>query len=347
MMKTNRFFITSLWSVILFSHAFAQGKPALDFGESYAIIIGGIGGQEEFTEKYYDQTRQMYDILVDTLKYQPEHVFYFFEKPAYDSLRIRDKSTAVNIRRAFTQLQHQMKANDQLFVLMVGHGTYDGNWSKFNLPGPDLRDIDFGEFLNQLPTKKVILVNTASASGPFIDHLSGEKRVIITATKSGLEYHETSFADFFLEAMTSREADKNKDERISTLEAFQFAKARQDAWYDEQRRLRAEHPTLDDNGDGFGTHDVESGDDGLWASRTFVAPVPPQMKSSVSKLKSGSLSRVDSLRLEKLQLEQNIADLKAQKEQLSGTEYARQLESLLIRLAKTSKELRELDPQKK
>ena len=59
--------------------------------------------------------------------------------------------------------------------------------------------------------------------------------------------------------------------------------------------------------------------------------------------KSGSQSPADSLRLEKLQLEQVIEDLKAKKEQLSPQDYTSQLESLLVQLAKTNQRLKKLE----
>lgn len=331
--------------LFLFNTHLTRAQSNLPFGERYAVILGGIGGQEEFTKKYFSQTSRMYNLLVDSLEYRRENVFYLFEDAAYDSLRIQYKATAVNVRKVFNHLARTMTPADQLFLFMVGHGTYDGDWSKFNLVGPDLRDIDFARLLAELPTKKIIVVNTTSASGPFIEKLSGEERVIITATKSGSEYFETRFADFFLDAFGAEGADFNKDNRISLFEAFKFAKSRQDTWYEEKRKLRAEHPLLDDNGDGEGTHDLENGSDGLWASRVYLGPIDIQLESKYINVKSGTLSPADSLRVEKFRLEQEIEDLKAKKGQMNPAEYSSQLESLLIQLAKLNKRLKRLDTQ--
>lgn len=332
--------------LFLFNTPLTWAQSPLPFGDRYAVILGGIGGQEEFTKKYFSQTRRMYNILIDTLEYKRANIFYLFEDPSYDSLKIQYQATAVNVRKVLNQLAKRVTPKDQLFIFMVGHGTYDGNWSKFNLVGPDLRDIDFARLLAQLPTKKIIVVNTTSASGPFVKKLSGEERVIITATKSGSEYFETKFADFFLEAFASGEADFNKDKRISLFEAFKFAKSRQDTWYEENKKLRAEHPLLDDNGDGQGTYDLENGTDGSWASRVYLAPIDTQLESKLMKLKSGALSPADSLRMEKLQLEQAIEDLKAKKGQMTSDQYFNELETLLVRLAKISKRLKKLESGK-
>ncbi|MFQ5677157.1 MAG: hypothetical protein ACE5G1_14790 [bacterium] len=311
-------------------------------GERYALIIGGIGGQKEFTERFFEQTNRMHKTLIEELDYRPENVFYLFEDTTYDSLRINAECTAPNIRDIFGRLSRRMTADDQLFIFMVGHGTFDGNWGKFNLAGPDLKDIEYAQLLAQLPTSNIILVNTSSASGPFIRKLSGEGRVIITATKSGSEVFETNFADFFLDAFTGNQADTNKDHRVSMLEAFEFAKSAEKTWYEEERRLRAEHPLLDDNGDGEGSQMPEASDDGKWASRVYLAPASVELQAALQRLQLGSHSPADSLRVEKVRLEQAIEDLKAKKDQLSRQNYNTQLEALLVQLAKTNQHLKKL-----
>lgn len=343
-MKSPTFFriVIFVFLIGLVQSSILFPQSSLFLGERYALIIGGIGGQKEFTEEYFNQTKRMYDLLVDELDYKPENLSYLFEDPAYDSLRINANCTASNVRNVMNRLAQKMKPDDQLFIFMVGHGSFDGNWSKFNLVGPDLKDIDYAQLLAQLPTKRVILVNTSSASGPFIEKLSGEERVIVTATKSGSEYFETNFADFFLDAFAANQADVNKDKRVSISEAFEFAKNSQDNWYEEQRRLRAEHPLLDDNGDGKGSQNLD-GTDGKWASRVYLAAFSPEMQTTLQRIESGSQSPVDSLRVEKLRFEQAIEDLKAKKDQLSPEDYTSQLESLLVQLARTNQRLKKLE----
>lgn len=339
-MNIRKFYFVALLLLIPFS--ILSSQSSINFGARYAVIIGGIGGQKEFTEEYFDQTNRMYDLLVNELNYKSANVFYLFEDLAYDSLKIKATCTAANVRDVMNRLAGKMKPEDQLFIFMVGHGTFDGTWSKFNLVGPDLKAIDYAQLLAKLPTKKVILVNTSSASGPFIKKLSGKERVIITATKNGREYFETNFANFFLDAFAANQADLNKDNRVSMLEAFEFAKTSQDKWYEDQRRLRAEHPLLDDNGDAKGSQDLAEADDGKWASRVYLAGLSSELQTSLQHAKSGTQAPADSLRLEKLALEQQVEDLKAKKEQLSSQAYTSQLETLLVQLAKTNQRLKKL-----
>ncbi len=83
-------------------------------------------------------------------------------------------------------------------------------------------------------------------------------------------------------------------------------------------------------------------DDGKWASRVYLAGFSSELQTSLQRAKSGVQSPADSLRLEKLQLEQQIEGLKAKKDQLSSEDYASQLESLLVQLAKTNQRLKKL-----
>ncbi|MFQ5708507.1 MAG: hypothetical protein ACE5HO_13700 [bacterium] len=338
-MISRTYFLIQFTILLLFQNLPAQTN--LSIGQRFAVIIGGIGGQQAFTDKYYGQTSRMYDILVDSLHYPRENVYFLFEDPSYDSLNINYKATAVNVAKVFGKLRKTMQAGDQLFLFLVGHGTFDGNWSKFNLVGPDLRDIDFARLVDQLPTQKIIVVNTASASGPFVKKMSGKQRIIITATKNGYENYETTFADFFIDATLKKEADVNKDHHISMLEAFNYAKVGQDAWFVEKRRLRPEHPLLDDNGDGVGVQTVRNRGDGQLARTVYLEPVAPDLKASLRRIKAGTQSPLDSLKLKRFQLSQEIERLKAQKEQMPSKEYSKKLETLLIQLARVNKRIRE------
>lgn len=334
-------FILKHFAIVLFCGLFQTTPQArAQMSERYALIIGGAGGQKEFTEKYFEQTSRLYDLLLNKLGYKRKNIAYLFEAVSYDSLRIDAVCTAANIRATMRRLGRSMQAQDQLFIFMTGHGTFDGDWGRFNLVGRDLRDIDYAQLLANLPIKRIVVVNTSSASGPFIRKLSGEQRVIITATKSGRQHYETNFADFFLDALASRQADLDKDNRVSLLEAFKYARSSQDKWFEENRRLRAEHPLLDDNGDGEGSQDFEDSKDGLLAGRVYLAAVPEEVQETLENIDSGVASPQDKLLLEKLKLQQEIEDLRARKSQLGEGEYKKQSQELLIRLAIVSREIR-------
>ncbi len=321
----------------------AQAQSESGPSRKYALIIGGAGGQEQFTEKYFVQTSRLYQLLTDSLGYLPEDVVYLFEQTSFDSLQIDGVASADNVREAFRTFKRKLGRNDQLLVFLTGHGAFDGQWGKFNLVGPDLKDIEYARLLSSLASRKVIFANMSAASGAFIRRLSDKRRVVITSTKSGAQHFETNFADFFIDALASRAADKNKDKRVSMVEAFAFARKSQDTWFEEKRLVRAEHPLLDDNGDGQGSQSLEDSEDGLLAARLYLGSRDDEMAATRERMQSGSDSPRDKLVVQKGKLEEEIADLKARKAELPAEQYAGELENLLVRLARVSKEIKALD----
>jgi len=140
----------------------------------------------------------------------------------------------------------------ELWVVLLGHGTYDGRDSKFNLRGPDISAPDLARLLEpfQRPTA---VIAAFSASAPFLTKLSTKGRVVITSTRSGHEQNLSRFGEYISGAVADPEADLDKDGQTSLLEAFLMASRRTAEFYETEGRLATEHPLLDDNGDALGT----------------------------------------------------------------------------------------------
>ena len=187
-----------------------------------------------------------------------------------------------------------------------------------------------------LGERNTIFVTTASASGPFIKALSRDKRLVITATSSAREYHATLFADYFIAAFTEPGADRDKDENISMLEAFDYARREVRRSFESEKRLLTEHALLDDNGDGSGSlNPGESSEDGALAQRIFLQP--PWSAAS------GASAAVLAMLQQKQQIEISIRELKLQRESLAAVNYYNQLEVLLVELALITRKIRAED----
>ena len=288
----------------------------------YVVIIAGAGGLETYQKQFQEQGNLLRDLLISRYGYGEEDVVLLTEFGTDDNV-----STQENIRRLFRRLQSRITSRDDLIVFLIGHGSFDGDWSRFNLPGPDLRDIDFAALLDLLPVRRVVFVNFASASGPFVETLSRKNRILITATRNGIEKNATHFAEFFLQALQNPEkADFNKDGRLSVHEAFVAARDQLIRYYEEKRRLRPEHPLLEDNGDGKGSEipDLFQGD-GLLASRYYIKQFEPE---TVTQKETQKLDARQKAILEK------VHALQARKSQMSEEMYYRQFEKLMIELAR-------------
>ncbi|MCX5644218.1 MAG: hypothetical protein NTZ17_05980 [Phycisphaerae bacterium] len=220
-----------------------------------------------------------------------------------------------------------------LWLVLIGHGTFDGRTAKFNLRGPDLSAKDLAEWLKPLH-RPVAVIDTASASAPFLKELSSPGRIVITATKSGFEQNYARFGQYFAEAIIDPKADLDKDGQTSLLEAFLSASHATGQFYAGAGRLATEHALLDDNGDGLGTpaewfrgiRPVQRARDGaaldgyhahqlhLLSSPTEAA-LPPE------------------LRARRDQLELQVMDLRDNKTKYSEEEYFTKLEPLLREIA--------------
>lgn len=288
------------------------------------IIIVGKGGQPAYTEKFNGYADKLDRALTSQLGYQSSQITV---------LRESSGDSAAQVQRAFAQLAN-ISNDEQVTVIYFGHGSYDGQWAKVNLAGPDLRDVDLTTLLDHLPARQQIFVHTGAASGPFVQKLSRPNRVIITATRGGDENHTTVFPEYFIEALTAgSEADLDKNGEISLLESFDYARDRVVRFYEDAKRLRPEHPLLDDNGDGEGseTPSTTSGD-GRIANKVYL-----KARASVAGMESAT---TNPLLKEKNELLDEIEAFKARKSDMPETEYRQKLEELFIRLAMLNRQIK-------
>ena len=226
------------------------------------------------------------------------------------------------------------EGSGELWLVLIGHGTFDGREAKFNLRSNDVAATDLAGWLQPF-RRPLAIVNTASASAPFLQKLSGTNRVVVTATRSGSEVNYARFGQYFCGAVGDLEADLDKDGQTSLLEAFLMASRRVKEFYDLEGRLATEHALLDDNGDGFGTppdwfrgvRAVKSAKDGA-ALDGFRAHQFHLIRSEAErKLSPETRARRDSL-------EFSISKLRETKRALPEEVYYEKLEVLLLELAR-------------
>lgn len=324
----------------------AAGNAAPLAAETRVVIIAGKGGSEAYSERFSRLALQLHDALITQHHFAPRQIMLFAES----STRLpatTQPGRARDIETAFAELATTLQREDLLTIVLFGHGSDDGAFAKFNLEGPDLCDLDFGRLLSRLPCQRQVLVNTTAASAGFLAKLSRNDRILITATRSAEEKYLTAFPEFFVEAFVRpTEADLDKDQKLSLLEAFDYARDRLVHFYEEANRLRPEHPLLDDNGDGLGsempglTAPAETSvqkPDGQLAAQTFLVPETgtPPAPALITATAGGS-----PLAIAKQKLLAQIEALKARKETLPAVEYERQIETLFIQLARLNREIR-------
>ena len=302
---------------------------------THILLVSGLGGEPKYTDAFHGWLSRFADAATERYGVPPERITYLGERPEIDPTRIRARSTAGNIRAALAEIVAAMAPEDDLFVLLAGHGTFRDGTARFNLPGPDLTPADMGELLAGLGDRRLTFVNTASASGAFVEALSGPNRTVIAATRSGRERNLTRFGLHFVDAFAGDGADVEKDARVSMLEAFGYAVREVEREYGDGNLLRTEHAVLDDNGDGEGSSEPDGIEaDGAFARTVFLASVRSAGRGPEPTPELRALHR------EKAAIERRIADLRRMKRGMPRERYENELEELLVELAFKNREIR-------
>jgi hypothetical protein len=251
------------------------------------------------------------------------------------TLGLDDASQTSDFERLKQTLEAEPKDSlSDLWLVLIGHGTFDGKEARFNLRGPDVSATELALWLQPFH-RRLAVINTASCSAPFLNRLSGTNRVVITATRSGNEQNFARFGQYFGEAITNPQADLDKDQQVSLLEAFLMASRQTAEFYKAEGRLATEHALLDDSGDGLGTQAEwfrglraikrpkdNATVDGLLAQQFHLLTSPTEQKLS------------PDLRVRRDALERAVVLHREKKAQLSEDEYYRELERLLLELGR-------------
>jgi len=227
-----------------------------------------------------------------------------------------------------------IEKESSLWLVLIGHGTYDGQTAKFNLRGSDLTAEKLAKWLAPVGRPLGVIDCTAS-SGPFLNRLAKENRVVITATRSGDEQNFAHFGKYVSSAIADPRADVDKDGQVSLLEAYLTACRDLDEFYKQEARLPTEHALLDDNGDGLGTP-------AAWF-RGIRATQRAKAGASLDGTRAHQICLVASDREKMLppevrkrrdEIEVAIAKLREEKAKLKEDDYYGRLEKLMLELAK-------------
>ena len=287
------------------------------------IILKGLGGEEPWAEDFKASADKWLEVgrkseaRIEVLESTPDKAE---AKPLLD--RFLDSIAKLD------------KGGAGVFwLVMLGHGTFDGQEAKFNLEGPDLTALQLSQVLKPF-TRPMVIVQGASASGAFMNELRGANRIVITGTRSGFEQNYARFGRAFASAVGDMASDLDQDGQVSALEAYLSASHKVSDFYKSDGRMLTEHALLDDNGDGKGTppdwyrgvravkKSAEGGAlDGLRAHQIHLVP-----NHRDRALSPEALHRRDALEFEVFRLRDKKAEFKDEEE------YFRQLEKLLLEI---------------
>ena len=297
-------------------------------GQRYLVLIGGLGGTPEHKERFQNYLQETRAAFIDRFQFPTENILTLAAPPT-DKVDFADGAAKADIISAeFGKLAASLTDQDDVFIILFGHGSFDGKNAMLNIPRRDLKDFDYGSLIATLKARRMVFINTASCSGPFIKQLSAKNRMIITATKSGRQRVDTHFPKFLIEAFQDDAADLNKNGDLDMLEVFKFASKSVENYFTENNLIPTENALLEDTGDGKGLRlaELDAAAEGGLASSIILRGGTLLTTLSNDPAATGLLA-------EKQQVEEKIRVVQAAKSTLSETAYFAKLEPLFIELA--------------
>ena len=297
-----------------FSARPAQAAP-------YYVTVAGLGGEPDYEQRFTALAKDL------------DRIFKAAASDARVYTLTGGDSTKARLTDTLAQIAREAKPEDQFALILIGHGSYDGEEYKFNLPGPDISGEELAVLCDRIAAKRQLIVNTTSASGGSIGALQKPGRIVIAATKTGTEKNATVFARYWVDALRDASADTDKNEVVSALEAFVYADRKTAAFYESQKRLATEHAVLEDTGkkEAVRALSAENGE-GLLAANFAVLRIGSAQKAASDPAKRALLDKKEDL-------ERKIDLLKYQKAAMATEDYKKQLSDALLELARVQEEL--------
>ncbi len=275
--------------------------------ELYVTVVQGLGGEPAFEESFHNQSQVL--VAASSALTDEENVAYF------DS----SQSTRSSLLSHFESLSNKMNEADRALIYLVGHGSFDGEEYKFNIPGLDLTTSDISNVMASLPGQNHFLFNTSSTSGALLEALTDSNYILVTATRSGNEKNATYFGKYFVEALSDEAADLNKNNSISIEEAFNYAQREVEDYFETQGQLATEHSVIQGQG----------------AAQFTLARINQIVIETENP-------RVAELQMQSLEIDQKIQDLQLRRNTLENTDYIKQLQALILESAKVNEEIEQL-----
>ena len=268
----------------------------------YAVIIQGKSASSEGLASHIKTTNFVYDKLIERqlLHGDIEYFGWDVPNPNWDAL---PSKTA--IENAITStVKDKMVANaGDLYIVMVNHGwTAPGDNEEgifYNDPYGTITSSDLAGWINDLQSgligtpaqdQNIIVILGFCRAGAFMDEISATNRIIIASAAKD-EYSHRGPQDVDDQGQPLREGEyfvseffKNVAYGKSVKQCFEDATTLVETftttgtgsvnapYYDDS----AQHPLLDDNGDGLGSNELsdQPGEDGSNSEFLFIGTSP-------------------------------------------------------------------------
>ena len=265
------------------------------------LVVAGLGGEPAYAEAFASNARAAAN--------------HAEQSGATVTLLHGDDARGEAIQDALRDIAGKADAEDLAIVQLIGHGSWDEEHYRFNIPGPDSTADDLAAWLATVPARKVLILAT-SASGAAIDALQTANATVLAATRDGRERNAVLFGHYWTQALASASADVDKDQRISAEEAFDFAAQAVAGRYQSEGRIATEHARRE----------------GPKANATLALLSGGDARRALDPALAALVERSDALSDE-------VERLKSQKTTLDEDDYFARLQELLLELAQVERQL--------
>lgn len=302
------------------------GQAQTTGGTRHAILIQGAPGEPQFATQHRGWLGSLTSTLQEKFGFDATRIVRLSERPVAGEQR----ATAEVVKAELAKLA-TTTSGDIVFICLIGHGTGEGAAAKFNLVGPDLAVSEWAALLAPIKAR-VVFVNTASVSFPFVEGLTGDRRIVISATNIPAQRYATVFAESFIQALNAEAADLDKNGRLSIWEVFTHASRLQKQHFEQKGLLSTERAVLEDNGDGKGRDAAAAtGDDGTLSTMTYLD----------AKVEARPTDPALQMLLQRQELlTEEVAALRQKKASMPAAEYDAAFEKLMVQLATLGAEIR-------
>ena len=293
-----------------------------DEGQSHVVVVVGAAGERKYGEMFGSWAMRVKEAAKKA-------------EAKFTLIGINESGKQSDLDRLKDVLSKaDAKSTHDLWLVLIGHGTWSSRAAKFNMRGPDLSANQLDDWLEPLE-RPLAIINCSSCSAPFLKKLMAPNRVIVSATKSGNETTFAQFGDYFTSGLAGEGADLDKDEQVSLLELFLTASKNVYAFYEQKGELATEHALLEDNGDGLGSR-------AEWfrGVRSTKKPsgggeVDGHRAHQIHLLRSEFEKKLSpELRAERDRLEMSLIRHRNRKDRLKEDLYYTQLGSILIKISR-------------
>ncbi len=277
---------------------------------TYSLIVSGLGGEPAYETRFVEQA----DRLAGAAR-------QLTGTDAGTTVLSGAKADRESVRRALRRLAAKAAPEDQVIVTLIGHGSFDGEQYRFNLPGPDLTSSELATLFDAIPARRQLIVNATSASGAVLEGWKRDGRIVITATKSGGERTATRFAEYWTAALTTLEADINKDDIVTVNEAYDYTVRKVTESFKSEALLATEHPRLA----------------GGEPSRFQVARMGTAARVTTDPA-------VNAMYAQRVRIERELDGVRERKASLQPDAYYDELEGVLVKLALLQRQIDAAQP---